>query len=103
MSVIMEFAMFPTHKDSGVSEFVSRILAMIRETGYEYQLTPMGTLVETPTLSESLMIIEKANELLLPDCHRVYCTAKFDIREGDKKRMKQKIYSVENRIGDVNT
>lgn len=99
----MEFAMFPTNKDHGVSEFVARILTIVQATGYEYQLTPMGTIVETPELSDALLVIEKANELLLPDCHRVYCTAKFDIRMGDKKRMKQKTDSVKNRIGDVNT
>lgn len=99
----MEFAMFPTHKDQGISEYVSRIIEMIRETNFAYQLTPMGTIVETNTLSESLSILEKANELLKPDCNRIYCTAKFDIRDGREVRMKQKIDSIKNRIGNVNT
>jgi uncharacterized protein (TIGR00106 family) len=103
MSVIVEFAMFPTNKENGVSEYVSRILAMIRNSGFHYQLTPMGTLVETEELSQALEIIQKAHELLKPDCNRVYCTAKFDIREGKTGRMAQKVQSVKNRIGEVNT
>jgi uncharacterized protein (TIGR00106 family) len=103
MSVILEFAMFPTNKDSGVSEYVGRILSMIRETSFSYQLTPMGTIVETENLTQALSIIEKAHALLKPDCNRVYCTAKFDIREGNTGRMVQKIQSVTNRIGEVKT
>ncbi len=103
MSVIVEFAMFPTNKENGVSEYVGRILAMIRDSGFHYQLTPMGTLVETDELSQALEVIQKAHEVLKSDCNRVYCTAKFDIREGNTARMAQKVQSVKSRIGEVNT
>jgi hypothetical protein len=42
MSVILEFAMFPTDKGSSVSEYVSRILKVVDQAGLPYQLTPMG-------------------------------------------------------------
>ncbi|WP_456484710.1 MTH1187 family thiamine-binding protein [Desulfurobacterium sp.] len=99
MSVLVEFAMFPTDKGESVSKYVSRIIKMIDESGVEYKLTPMGTVFETDTIEEALEIIKKAYKELEPDCNRIYSTIKFDIRKGRKNRMKQKIESVEKRIG----
>ncbi|WP_297446118.1 MTH1187 family thiamine-binding protein [Desulfurobacterium sp.] len=99
MSVLVEFAMFPTDKGESVSKYVSRIIKMIDESGVEYKLTPMGTVFETDTIEEALEIIKKAYKELEPDCNRIYSTVKFDIRKGRKNRMKQKIESVEKRIG----
>ncbi|RKQ61640.1 uncharacterized protein (TIGR00106 family) [Thermovibrio guaymasensis] len=99
MSVLVEFAMFPTDKGESVSPYVARIIKMIDESGVPYKLTPMGTVFETETMAEALKIIEKAYSLLEPDCNRVYCVAKFDIRKGKSGRLVQKIKSVEEKIG----
>jgi len=95
MSVLLEFSMFPTDKGESVSPYVSRIIDMIDKSGIAYQLTPMGTVVETETMKEALLIIEKAYEELEPDCDRVYSSLKFDIRKGRSDRLTQKIASVE--------
>ena len=101
MSILLEFAMFPTDKGESVSEYVSRIIKMIDASGLSYQLTPMGTIVETGTMKEALNLIEKAYEQLEPDCDRIYSSLKFDIRRSGTNRLKQKIESVENKIGPV--
>ncbi len=102
MSVLLEFAMFPTSGDcrdsASVSKYVSRIIDMIDQSGAAYQLTPMGTIVETETIREALDIIEKSYEAL-GDCERVYSSLKFDIRKGKGDRLKTKIASVEREIG----
>lgn len=103
MSVLIEFAMFPTDKGESVSGYVSRILKMFKEGEVPYQLTPMGTIFETETMSEALKVIEEAYERLAPDCNRIYATAKFDIRKNRSRRMTEKIESIEKRIGKVNT
>jgi len=102
MSVLMQFAMFPTDKGASASPFVSRVIAMIRESGFPYQLSAMGTIVETETLEEAQSLVTKAYSLLQPDCSRVYCTVTFDIRDGSVGRMKQKVASIEDKIGPVN-
>lgn len=102
MSVLFEFAMFPTDKGESASPYVSRIIKMIRESNATYKLTPMGTVIETETMDEALDLIRKAYSELEPDCKRIYSTVKFDIRKGPKGRMEQKIRSIENKIGKVN-
>jgi len=102
MSVLVEFAMFPTDKGESVSEYVSRIIKMFKEGDVPYQLTPMGTVFEVDTIKEATDIINKAYKCLEPDCNRVYTTIKMDIRKNKKNRMKQKIESIKSKIGEVN-
>ncbi len=101
MSVLLEFAMFPTDKGESVSSYVSRIIKMIDGSGENYQLTPMGTIVETQSLQKALDLVQKAYALLEPDCKRVYCSLKLDIRQGPEGRLTGKILSVEEKIGSV--
>ncbi|MCG8701314.1 MAG: MTH1187 family thiamine-binding protein [Bacteroidales bacterium] len=101
MSVMLEFSIFPTDKGESVSEYVSKVIKMVDESGHSYKLNPMGTVVETNNMSESLSLLDKAYALLEPDCNRVYATAKFDIRKTKTNMMEGKINSIQNRIGDV--
>jgi len=102
MSVLMQFAMFPTDKGASASPYVSRVISMIRESGLPYQLSAMGTIIETESLEEAQSVVIKAYSLLQEDCSRVFCTVTFDIRDGKTGRMKQKIASIEEKIGPVN-
>ena len=101
MSVLLEFSMFPTSDEcregSSVSAQVSKIIDAIDKSGVSYQLTPMGTVIETDTMREALDIIELAYEQL--DCDRIYSSLKFDIRKNTKNRLKTKIASVKKHVG----
>ncbi len=102
MSVLLEFSMFPTsdecRKGSSVSHQVAKIIDMIDQSGYEYQLTPMGTIVEAPSVKEALALVERAYEQL-GECDRVYSAIKLDIRKGKSGRLNGKIASVEEKLG----
>ena len=102
MSVLLEYAMFPTDRGESVSEYVSKIIDMVRNSGYPYKLTPMGTVVETDTLKEALEIIDKSYTILEPFANRVYSSIKLDIRKGKDDRLNSKIKSIESKIGTVN-
>jgi len=101
MSVLVEFAMFPTDKGESVSEYVSRIIKMFKESNINYQLTPMGTIFEVEKIEDATNIINNAYKLLESDCNRVYTTIKMDIRKNKSNRMKQKINSIEKKIGEI--
>lgn len=105
MSVLLEFAMFPTDKKDGdsASDSVSKVIEMIHKSGVNYKLTAMGTIVETETLEEALDIVNKSYKVLEPFSQRVYSSVKLDIRKDIGNRMEQKIQSVESKIGRVNS
>lgn len=102
MSVLLEFSMFPTsdncREGSSVSKQVAKIIDAIDRSGVSYRLTPMGTVVETDTIREALDIIELAYEQV-SGCDRVYSSLKFDIRRGKKRRLVEKIDSIEEKLG----
>jgi len=101
MSVLLEFAMFLTsdncREGSSVSKQVAKIIDAIDKKGVKYQLTPMGTVVETDTMREALDVIELAYEQV-SGCDRVYSSLKFDIRKNSEDRLKNKIKSVETHL-----
>jgi uncharacterized protein YqgV (UPF0045/DUF77 family) len=59
----------------------------------------MGTIVEVDKLDDAMKIVKKAYEQLERDCNRVYSTIKLDVRKGKSGRLKQKIESVEKKVG----
>lgn len=101
MSVLLEFAMFPTDKGISVSKDVSKIIAMIRDSGIPYKLTPMGTIIETDTIDEALKIVQKSHDLLADNSERIYATLTFDIQKAKNNRLVSKVQSIENKIGKV--
>ncbi len=74
---------------------------MIDDSGYNYRLTPMGTVVETNTMKDILALVDRAYKLLEPDCKRVYSTIKLDIRQGVSNCLEGKVQAVEKHIGKV--
>jgi len=102
MSVLLEFSMFPTDKGESVSNEVSRVIKMIRESGVPYKLTAMGTIIETETMEQALSIVQKSYDLLSEDAGRIYSSLKIDARQGETGRLSNKIESVEGKIGGVN-
>jgi uncharacterized protein (TIGR00106 family) len=102
MSVLLEFAMFPTDKGDSVSQYVSEILKMIKERGVSYKLTSMGTILETETLDEALAVVNQSYKVLEPYSSRVYSSIKLDIRKGKPNRLEEKIQSIESKIGKTN-
>jgi len=99
MSVLMNFAMFPTDKGSSVSEFVSRVVNIISVSGFDYKLTAMGTIVETETIEQALELVKKSYEILENDSQRVYSTVSLDIQTNKPMgRITGKVKSVEDKI-----
>ncbi|SFV51785.1 ExtraCellular Mutant; Ecm15p [hydrothermal vent metagenome] len=99
MSALVEFAMFPTDKTESKSEFVARVLDIVDRSGLEYQLTPMGTIIEADSVGEVFRVIEDAYRELQVDSSRIYSTIKIDYRKGAIGRLNKKVASVEQKLG----
>lgn len=98
MSVLLEFAMFPTDKGASVSHYVARMERVIRAHSYPCQLTAMGTLIETESIEEATALINECYGALAADCDRVYCTAAIDIRKGRQDCLHRKVEAVEEKL-----
>ncbi|MEJ2590247.1 MAG: MTH1187 family thiamine-binding protein [Candidatus Thiodiazotropha sp.] len=104
MSVLLEFSIFPLDQGESVSAHVSQVVRLIRDSGVDYQLTAMGTLIETDDIDRAMDLVKRASELLEQrGCRRVYATLKLDIRSGPQGRLQSKTRSIKTRIGEVST
>lgn len=96
--VLMEFSMSPLEKGDSVSQYVARSLEIIDQSGLDYELHAMGTIVEGE-LDQVLDVLRRCFEAMSADCDRITCTAKFDVRRGHAGRLKSKVASVEEKLG----
>lgn len=98
MAVLMEFSIFPMDKGNHLSGEVVKVIKYIKESGYPYQLTAMGTLIETPTLKEALLIVEHTADILAVDSERIYSTIKLDIKHGASNLLENKVQSIKDKL-----
>lgn len=96
--VLLEFAMAPRGQAESLSNEVSRILDVIDKSGVEYQLTPMGTILEGEW-DEVMGVVTACFEALKTDCPRISVHLKVDYRVGHTGRLKSKIAKVEQTLG----
>ncbi len=96
--VLLEFSMTPLDKGESVGAYVSRSLQIIDESGLDYRLNPMGTVLEGEW-DEVMGVVKKCFEQMSADCNRITCSLKIDYRQGARGRLESKIASVESKLG----
>lgn len=95
----MNFAIFPIDKGDHIGEYVSQVVAYIRDSGLVYQFTPMGTIIEAESVPELLKIVEGSYKILDPISDRIYCVMNIDSNKNKTDFLNKKVKSIENRIG----
>jgi len=81
-----------------LSEYVSKILDLVDESGLEYRLTPMGTIVEGDW-DEVMGLIKECHHTMREHSDRIETKIIIDDRKGAENRISGKIESVENKLG----
>ena len=93
---LMEFSMIPLDKGASFSTYVAQTLTIIDESGLEYRLNPMGTVVEGEW-DELLDLLTKCFRNLEKESDRISLQVKFDCRKGVSGALEKKIKSVEKK------
>ncbi len=96
--VLLEFSMTPLDKGESVSDYVSRSLKIIDESGVDYRLNPMGTVLEGEW-DEVMQVVKTCFDTMQADCGRITCSIKIDYRKGKSGRLESKMASIENKLG----
>ncbi len=96
--VLVDFSLFPVGKEEHLSPYVADALKIIENSGLQYQLTAMGTLIEGEW-DDVMEVVKKCFMHMKEQAPRIYCTLKIDAQAGNESRLRQKVESVEKRIG----
>lgn len=96
--VLLEFAMAPAGQGDSYSASVARILDVIDRSGLDYQLTPMGTILEGEW-DDVMGVVTRCFRTLEADFNRISMTLKMDYRKAPAGRLRSKTEAVKARLG----
>lgn len=99
--MLAEISVFPLDKGgSGLSYFVAQSMKIIEESGLDYEIHAMGTLIEGP-IDLVFDVIRRCHENMRSQSDRVITHIKIDDKKGANGTIRNKILSVEDKIGHV--
>ena len=96
--VLLEMSVVPLGHGDSVSRYVAECVDLVDQSGLDYELHSMGTIVEGQ-LPEVLALMQRCIEKMAEHSDRVSCSAKLDYRRGKQGRLSAKIDSVEQKLG----
>ncbi|MCP4253653.1 MAG: MTH1187 family thiamine-binding protein [Candidatus Scalindua sp.] len=96
--MVVNFTIVPIGKESSLSAKVAEILKIVSESGIDYKLHAMGTILEGDW-DEIMKLIKKCHKKILKDSDRVLTTITIDDRKDRTGRISGKVKSVERKLG----
>jgi uncharacterized protein (TIGR00106 family) len=95
--MVVEFSVWPMVGPS-VSQHVAKVVKLVDESGLNYKLNAMGTVVEGDW-DEVMGLIKKCHQLLAGETERVITNISIDDRKGRTQRIAGKVESIEKILG----
>ena len=97
--MIAEISVIPIGEGIDLASYVARIVKIIDESGLDYKLNAMGTVVEGDG-DQIFDLIKKCHNTMLETAQRVYTTVKIDEWKDKKiKMIEHKVQAVEKELG----
>jgi uncharacterized protein (TIGR00106 family) len=96
--MVVNFSIVPIGKESSLSAKVAEVLKIVSESGIDYKLHSMGTILEGDW-DEIMTLIKKCHKRISKDSDRVLTTITIDDRKGRTGRIAGKVKSVEKKLG----
>ncbi|MEJ5301615.1 MAG: MTH1187 family thiamine-binding protein [Thermodesulforhabdaceae bacterium] len=96
---IVEVSIVPLGtSDTSLSNYVAKVLEVVEESGLQYELTPMGTIL-TGSLGEIFPVISRMHERCFEEgVRRVLTLIKIDDRRDKMVKPQDKVFSVRAKL-----
>lgn len=96
--MMVQLSIVPVSEQINLSEAVAKAVKIIHESGLEYKLTPMGTLIKGEW-NEVMKLVKKCHHAVRKDFDRVMTQIKIDDFKNRHVAFDDKIKSVEEKAG----
>jgi uncharacterized protein (TIGR00106 family) len=97
--MLAELSVAPMDKGAeGLSVYVAEAIRIIHESGLDYEIHAMGTLIEGPS-DKVFEVIRRCHEAVAEKSERVVTSIKIDDRKGRRGAIRGKVKSVEEKLG----
>lgn len=91
-------SILPVSEESHLAEPISKAIKIIHESGLDYKLTPMATLIRGEW-QEVMPVLKKCHEAVREDFDRVITQIKIDDVKDSSLTFEGKIKAVESKAG----
>lgn len=96
--MLAELSVVPLDKGhTGMSRYVAESIKIIQESGLDYEIHAMGTLIEGPS-DRVFEVIRKCHENMVAQSDRVVTSVKIDDKKGAEGTIRRKVASVEEKL-----
>ncbi len=95
--MVVNFSIVPIGKGNSLSTQVAEVLKIVSESGINYKLHAMGTILEGDW-DRIFKLIKKCHKKILKDSDRVLTTITIDDRKGGTGRIAGKVQSVRRKV-----
>jgi uncharacterized protein (TIGR00106 family) len=96
--MMVQLSIMPISDNPHLAESVAKAVKIIDESGLEYRLTSMGTLIKGDW-KEVMEVVKKCHEAVREDYDRVMTQIKIDDVKNGERTFEDKIKSVEEKAG----
>lgn len=96
--MIAEFTVVPLDRGPHLSQWLAPVLSIVANSGLDYQVTAMGTILEGDW-DQILATIRRCHDKARETSERVVTTLKIDDHAGRTGRLRGKVESVERALG----
>lgn len=96
--MMVQFSIMPISDNPHLAEPIAKAMKIIHESGLEYRLTSMGTLIKGDW-KEVMEVVKKCHEAVREDYDRVMTQIKIDDVKNGERTFDDKIKSVEEKAG----
>ena len=96
--MLAEISISPLDKGAeGLSRYVAGTIRIIQESGLDYEMHAMGTLIEGPS-DKVFDLIRRCHENMCAQSDRVVTSIKIDDKKGAEGSIRRKVQSVEDKL-----
>ncbi len=99
--MLAEFSIIPVGSGVSISKYVAIAAKIIDESGLDYRINSMGTVVEGDA-DEVLAVIKKCHKAVMTEVARVFISITIDDRKDKPSpRLEKKLQSVDQKAGKI--
>ncbi len=96
--MMVQFSILPVGDTHHISQPISKALKIVHDSGVEYRLTPMGTLLQGDW-QEVMAVIKRCHNAVQEDFDRVITHIKIDDVRNNEPTFDHKLEAVQDKSG----
>ncbi len=96
--MMVELSVLPVGQDEKIGKYVAEVVRIIDQSGLEYRLTPMGTVI-TGEWDQVMPVIKTCHEKIKEMTDRVITRIRIDDERSDKDDFDTRLQTVEKILG----